>query len=119
MTAEELFDIVLSLMYCPTGEGGEYEQGFLALLNQRLAETYAVNDDLREFRGKEPIGGPRKVSEMSDEIDYEQELLNALPYGIAATLFAEDDLTGMSNVYRSDYEGMLTDCVRAFIEKEE
>ena len=119
MTAEELYDTTLALMYCPEDEGEEYKEGFMRLLNQRLAETFAINDALRSFKGKEASGAPQKVKELTETVECEQELLNALPYGIAATLFSEDDLTGMSNVYRSDYLGMIADCVRAFPEEEE
>ena len=91
----------------------------MRLLNQRLAETGGINDALRRFKGKEAAGTPLRITELGEAVDYEQELLNALPYGIAATLFSEDDLTGMANVYRSDYAGMIADCVRAFPDEEE
>ena len=51
---------------------------------------------------------------ISRTLEYEDEIINALPYGISAILLVDDDTTGMANVYRNDYAQMIADCSKAF-----
>ncbi len=118
MTVRELFNTVLSLMFCPVSDGGEYEEMFINILNQRIRELKSLNHSLREYKGKaaRDIGS---VSAFTDELELEDELLAALPYGVAAIILTDEDTTGMANVYRSDYAAMLADCARTFPDEEE
>lgn len=113
MTVKELFETVLSLMFCPISEGDEYREMFINVLNQRIRECRMLNATLREFKGKQPHE-LKKLSDMSETIEAEDELIAALPYGIAGVILTDEDTTGMANVYRSDYQGLLSDAARAF-----
>ena len=83
----------------------------------RLKELNVLNDAILEFNGQKGINQP-EIKDMSDEILYEKPILNLLPYGIACILMVEEDVTGIANVYRSDYESMKADCSRCFYEEE-
>ena len=50
------------------------------------------------------------MEDFSSMLEYEDEIINALPYGISAILLVDDDTTGMANVYRNDYAQMIADC---------
>ena len=113
-TVKDLFDAVLALMFAKDAEREEYEGGFFALLNLCLAENFALNNNLRRARGEEPLQTIPELSLESDALPYEETLNRALlPLGIAATLFADDDETGIANVYREQYEAAKTRLARA------
>lgn len=117
MTAHELLDVVLALLFAAddADERDYYQPLFLSQLNLKLAECFARNNALREFRGKEPLPAPPHISAMTNEVPYEDELaLLAFPYGIAGELFAPDDETGIANFYRQRYMDFLGDAQRAF-----
>ena len=117
MKASEIFDRVLSLMFLKEDIDGEYREPFLRILNMRLKELNVLNDAILEFNGQKGINQP-EIKDMSDEILYEKPILNLLPYGIACILMVEEDVTGIANVYRNDYESMKADCSRCFYEEE-
>ena len=112
MTAKEIFEAVLALMFCSVSEGREYEEAFFTILNMRLRETFMLNNALREYREKPPIESVKIIKRMDDTLDCEPELILALPYGIAGILLVDEDTTGMANVYRNDYIGLISDMSR-------
>lgn len=117
MSVSELFSTVLSLMFCPVSEGEEYREMFINVLNQKIRECRVLNEAIRKYKDKQPVSID-KVTDMSEDIPLEEEIITALPYGIAGVLLTDEDTTGMANVYRSDYAGLLKDAVRAFDEGE-
>ena len=100
MTVNQLFKTVLSLMFCPLKDGDEYKEAFLNILNMKLAECFMINNALREFKEKDALKSAQRVEDFSSMLEYEDEIINALPYGISAILLVDDDTTGMANVYR-------------------
>ena len=73
-----------------------------------------INNALREFKEKDALKSAQRVEDFSSMLEYEDEIINALPYGISAILLVDDDTTGMANVYRNDYAQMIADSSKAF-----
>lgn len=108
MTAEKVFDLVMGLMFSGKGEKADYQEMFFPILNLILADCFAANNCMRQQKGKEKLENIPQINKESDEIPYEEELLvKILPCGIAANLYAEDDETGITNVYRERYGNLL------------
>lgn len=108
MTADQVFDSVIALMFAEAVDKSDYQAGFLAQLNMKLEELFALNNGLREKKGMQPLKEPPWIAELSDEIPYEFEVTRSLlPLGIAGDLFVEDDETGISNDYRQRYQNGL------------
>ena len=107
MTADDIFNTVLGLMFCTKEEKADYESSFIPMLNIVLAETFHMNNARRMGSGKEELSSIPEVKKLSDEIEYEDIILRkTVPYGVAGMLYAEDDDTGMGNYYREKYEQM-------------
>ena len=83
-----------------------YDNYIIEIANKVLAETFDENNMARMFHGKLPfIDGmsAHQVSNMSDELDYEEEyLLDVIPKGIDANFLMDDDLSKMS-IYQTEY----------------
>ena len=83
-----------------------YDNCIIEITNKVLAETYEENNMCRMFKGKLPfIDGisAHQVSNITDELDYEEEyLLDVIPKGVDANFLMDDDLTKMS-IYQTEY----------------
>lgn len=83
-----------------------YDNYIIEICNKVLAETYDENNMCRMFYGKLPFVdgiGAHQVSNMNDELDYEEEyLLDVIPKGIDANFLMDDDLSKMS-IYQTEY----------------
>ena len=83
-----------------------YDNYIIEITNKVLAETYEENNMCRMFKGKLPfIDGisAHQVSNITDELDYEEEyLLDVIPKGVDANFLMDDDLTKMS-IYQTEY----------------
>ena len=83
-----------------------YDNYIVEICNKVLAETYEENNMLRMFKGKVPfIDGvlAHQVSNITDELDYEDEyLLDVIPKGIDSNFLMDDDLSKMS-IYQTEY----------------
>lgn len=83
-----------------------YDNYIIEITNKVLAETYEENNMCRMFKGKLPFidGIPaHQVSNITDELDYEEEyLLDVIPKGVDANFLMDDDLTKMS-IYQTEY----------------
>ena len=105
MTADDIFNTVLGLMFCAREEKADYEASFYPMLNMVLAETFDTNNAHRLGAGKAELDEVPVIENAEDEIDYEEIILKkVVPYGIAGMLYAEDDDTGLGNYYREKYE---------------
>jgi len=104
VTADQLFDSVIALMFAEASDKADYKDNYLRQLNMKLEETFALNNGLREKKGMQPLKEPPWIAELSDEIPYEFEVTRSLlPLGIAGDLYVDDDETGISNDYRERY----------------
>lgn len=101
-----------------------YDNNIVDVCNKVLAETYEENNMCRMFKGKAPFFDgimAHQVSELSDDVDYEEEyLLDVIPKGITANLLMDDDLSKMS-IYQTEYNNarVLHQCMVPFSTLEE
>lgn len=83
-----------------------YDEYIVEIANKVLAEVYEENNMLRMFKGKAPFYDgimAHQVSNLEDEIEYEEEyLLDVIPKGIDANFQMDDDLNRMS-IYQTEY----------------
>ena len=107
-TADAIFDSVIGLMFAGASDKEDYRDGFIRILNMVLEECFEVNNALRRKRGREELEEPPVIAAAEDPVPYEFELTRSvIPYGVAGTLYVDDDETGISNVYRERYaEGL-------------
>lgn len=101
LTADQVFDAVIALMFAEDAEKSDYQVNFIRHLNMKLAESFKVNNSLRRMRGLEDLPEVPRITLLTDEIPYEYELTyDLLPVGVAGYLYVDDDETGISNEYR-------------------
>lgn len=83
-----------------------YNDYIVEIANKIIAELYEENNMLRMFKGKLPfVDGPsaHMVTELSNDIDYEEEYqYDVMPKGITANFLMDDDLSKMS-LYQTEY----------------
>lgn len=105
MTLQELYSKTKAWMF-EKPSSNIYDNYIVEIANKVLAETYEENNMCRMFKGKLPfIDGitAHQVSNITDELDYEEEyLLDVIPKGIDANFLMDDDLSKMS-IYQTEY----------------
>lgn len=106
MTADAIYDRVLALMFSGANEKTDMQNQFLATLNIFLAELFTKEN----FRRKEKMTAPPIITSLSEVVDYHQDLLAFLPYGIAGTMLAEDD-PNIAVQYKNKYEEERAKCL--------
>ena len=104
MTGNECLASALALMYCNEEDSGEYAGMALPVLNLLIAETFAINNSLREAAGLDPLVSIPSINSLNDEIPCQERILRiVLPYGLAGALMGEDD-AALSTQYKNKYE---------------
>lgn len=105
MTLQEMYSKTKAWMF-EKPSSTIYNNYIVEITNKVLAETYEENNMCRMFKGKLPfIDGiaSHQVSNLTDELDYEDEyLLDVIPKGIDANFLMDDDLSKMS-IYQTEY----------------
>lgn len=105
MTLQELYSKTKAWMF-EKPSSNIYDNYIVEIANKVLAETYEENNMMRMFKGKLPfIDGvaSHQVTNITDELDYEDEyLLDVIPKGIDANFLMDDDLSKMS-IYQTEY----------------
>lgn len=105
MTLQELYTKTKAWMF-EKPSSTIYDNYIVEIANKVLAETYEENNMMRMFKGKLPfIDGVanHQVTNITDELDYEDEyLLDVIPKGIDANFLMDDDLSKMS-IYQTEY----------------
>ncbi|MEG0630819.1 MAG: hypothetical protein RR459_07860 [Christensenellaceae bacterium] len=104
MTAKQIFDTMLALMFGVEDDAGDYEPFFLPTLNYIIAENYARNNAIRILRGKQPHPKMPLIEKLTDEIDFEDEFTRQIiPMGCAGYIFMSDDKP-IATAYKDKYE---------------
>ena len=105
MTVQEMYSKTKAWMF-EKPSSTIYNNYIIEICNKVLAETYEENNMCRMFKGKVPfIDGisAHQVSNLTDELDYEEEYLyDVIPKGIDANFLMDDDLSKMS-IYQTEY----------------
>ena len=104
MTANDIFNSAMTLMFGESRDVMDYQPFFLPTLNILLAENFEINNGIRISLGKEPLVQFPKIENMSDEIPYEEIFSRViLPYGCAGNIYTDDD-RGLGSEYKNKYE---------------
>ena len=105
MTLQELYSKTKAWMF-EKPSSTIYDNYIVEIANKVLAETYEENNMMRKKKRKLPfidgVAG-HQVTNITDELDYEDEyLLDVIPKGIDANFLMDDDLSKMS-IYQTEY----------------
>lgn len=105
MTVQEMYQKTKAWMF-EKPSSNIYDNYIIEITNKVLAETYEENNMCRMFKGKAPFFdgiSAHQVSQMTDELDYEEEYLyDVIPKGIDSNFLMDDDLSKMS-IYQAEY----------------
>lgn len=103
MTVEELYTMAKSRMF-EKPSSTIYDPYLMGNVNRLIYELYEENQMERMFNGKEPLKKIPYVSQRTDELAYEENIINSImPIGLAAYFFIDDDLSKYS-IYITDYK---------------
>lgn len=111
MTADELFNRVLALMFSDETEKSDLLTQFLATLNIHLLELLPKENTFRETK----LEAAPVITGLTETVDYSGRILAFLPYGIAGTMLSEDE-PGIATQYKNKYEEERAACVAARFE---
>lgn len=104
MKAQDIFNTAVTLMFGEEADRADYQPFYINILNILVAETYYANQTLRRMRGKAEMTSIPYISNMSDDLEYEDEFTRQiLPYGIAGYIYTDDDKS-LGSEYKNKYE---------------
>ena len=115
MTVQEMYQKTKAWMF-EKPSSNIYDNYIIEITNKVLAEVYEENNMCRMFKGKAPFFdgiAAHQVSQMTDELDYEEEYLyDVIPKGIDSNFLMDDDLSKMS-IYQTEYNNarVMHQCV--------
>lgn len=112
MTANELFETAVTLMFGTTEDKEDYYPLFINTLNLLLSENLEINNAIREACGKNSLEAFPKITEMSDNLPCEDAILSFLPYGCAGYIYTDDD-KNIGADYKNKYETERNKVIRA------
>ena len=116
MTPNEIFETAVGWMAQTRAESEDLAPFVPGMLNLLLAEALPYENILRTAAGRPQLArAPRLgTGEMDRELDYHETLVRvALPYGLAADLYREDENYSLMEDFRSRYVTALQESVQA------
>lgn len=109
MTGEEL-TIRAAALFGET-EIEDYRAIALIHINILLDDTWKQNNRMRAAAGKDMLEQRMKLEKLADEIPYEEALVHdALPYGLAAKLYFEEDDNTRLSMFNEEFANRLEEC---------
>ena len=103
MTVQELYDIAKNIMY-EKPSSTIYDDYVIHNVNRVLSDLFRQNNALRMYNDMEPLASVPFVSQLTDEIQYEDEYAyEVMPLGLAAYFLIDDDLAKY-DIYYTDYQ---------------
>lgn len=104
MTANDIYQSALTLMFGSGSDADDYRPYFLPTLNILLAENFELNNGIRISKGMQPLERIPNLQSMDDDVEYEDIFCAVvLPYGCAGSMYLEDD-RGIGSEYKNKYE---------------
>lgn len=102
MTVDELYATTKGLMF-EKSTSVDFDDNYIPWTNVLLSENFDINNSIRIRKGLMPLTSRPRVTQGSDEIGYEEEMLyEILPYGLAKYLFIDDDHEDV-NIFDTHY----------------
>ena len=103
MTVQELYDIAKNIMY-EKPSSTIYDDYVIHNVNRVLSDLFRQNNALRMYNDMAPLDAVPFVSQLTDEIQYEDEYAyEVMPLGLAAYFLIDDDLAKY-DIYYTDYQ---------------
>lgn len=115
MTGNEVLKLAYDIMSEDESSNTEFSSFAPGILTVLLAETFAVNNNLRQSKDKPVLTEMPIITEdnMDDELPYEREIqLTVLPYGICEKYADGDGDTVKTGYYNSLYVNGVNYCLR-------
>jgi hypothetical protein len=113
LTVNELLQNALALFAETDASDADYQALAIFHTNMVLAETFEVNNRMRERAGKEELTEIPSVTALTDTIPYEDKLLRfALPFGLAEKLYFDEDNDGRLSMFKQEYANRVNQCDR-------
>lgn len=103
MTVQELYDIAKNIMY-EKPSSTIYDDYVIHNVNRVISDLFRQNNALRMYNDMAPLDAVPFVSQLTDEIQYEDEYAyEVMPLGLAAYFLIDDDLAKY-DIYYTDYQ---------------
>ena len=113
MTGEQLLKRAAALISETDTE--DYKEIALIQINILLDETWKQNNRMRKAAGKEEMGRV-DLDSLGAEIPWEEELVrNAMPWGLAAKLFFEEDDNARLSMFNEEFANRLNACDKGLV----
>ena len=119
MTANEIFDTAAGWMAQTRTDSDDLAPFVPGMLNVLLEEALPYENALRRFEGKDELAAAPKVTEetMDQPIDYHEVLLRvAMPYGLAADFYRDDENYAVMDDFRGRFVTALADSIKTAAE---
>lgn len=107
MQVKEIYENALALNIARTEDDEEMEYFAIKMFNILLSETRAYNECIRIKKGKEKLEKVPYISQLTDEMPYEDELYAPFSYGLASKLLAAQEETNLASLYNNQYVALL------------
>lgn len=114
MTAREVFSLGYGMIPMTAEDVEDYDEAtVLGWLNVLLEEALPAENSIREAEGRERLPSAPMLTGMAQEIPYDEKICRAaLPYGLAAWLWTDEDEEYRVQDYRGRYVSGLAECAR-------
>lgn len=117
MTVREVLNAALALLFETESSAPDYVERAPALLTAMAPEVFAVNNEVRAWKGFAPLSEWPEFRTLDDEVVFEPELCRAaLPYGLATNLLLGDEEEARAVNYNAKYADAVNACMRALPE---
>lgn len=103
MTVQELYEQTKGIMF-EKSSSTIYDNYVIPNVNRLIRELFEENNSERMWNDKPPLSKPPYVTQMTDELKYEDVYVREImPLGLSAYFFIDDDLSKYS-IYITDYK---------------
>ena len=97
MTGNDVLSAALALIAEDQDNAGDYRETALILLNLMMPELHELNNNMRIAGGLSEREEILSLGDMTGDIDLDERIVREiLPFGLAAKLVLDDDLTKAS-----------------------
>ncbi len=109
MKAKDIFILTLSLFSETANNIADYEeQAIVGLLNIILPECFSANNSIREAKGEKALTDFPLITNLNEEIPYEQIICqNTLPYGLAGKMVLDDGDFAKANYFNGMFSASM------------
>ncbi len=112
-TVRDVLNTALALLFETEATASDYVEKAPAVLSVMVPETFPINNELRVWKGLEPLTEWPVYTDLSQDTLMEPELCQAaLPYGLAANLLLGDEEEARAVNYFSKYADAVNACMR-------